>query len=107
VPAPHVQQASGGHGGHMARYRDAGPPARPQCCRCCDRSPVLQVLLRYQGKDLAVVEVTSKWQPSKPLEAKQCYGTTCLGHPGVQMISMERGKYYIGGKVHGLSIPKR
>ena len=48
-----------------------------------------------------------RWQPNKALEAKKCYGTSSLEHPGVQMISMERGKWYIGGKVHGLAIPKR
>ena len=38
----------------------------------------------------------SKWQPNKPIEAKNCYGTTSIEHPAVQMISMERGKYYMG-----------
>ena len=55
-----------------------------------------QVLLQYQGQDLAVFTVESKWVPNKPLEAKHCYGTTSIEHPAVQMISMERGKYYMG-----------
>ena len=66
-----------------------------------------KVLLRYQGKDVAVVTVESKWKPDKPLEAKMCYGTSSIEHPGVSMISMERRKYYIGGKVEGLAIPER
>ncbi|KAI8475147.1 MAG: hypothetical protein J3K34DRAFT_81103 [Monoraphidium minutum] len=66
-----------------------------------------KVLLTYKGQDLAVLEVDSKWLPNKALEAKQCYGTSSLEHPGVQMISMERGKYYLGGRVHGLELPKR
>ena len=47
-------------------------------------------------QDLAVFTVESKWRPNKPLEAQKCYGTTSIEHPGVQMISMERGKYYLG-----------
>ena len=27
----------------------------------------------------------SKWKPNKPLEAKQCYGTTSIEHPAVQV----------------------
>ena len=49
-----------------------------------------------QGQDLAVMTVNSKWAPNKPKEAKHCYGTTSIEHPGVSMISMERGKYYLG-----------
>jgi len=63
--------------------------------------PGMKVLLRYQGKDLAVMEIEQKYKPNKPLEAKKCYGTSSLEHPGVQMLAMERGKYYLGGKVHG------
>ncbi|GBF95517.1 sulfate adenylyltransferase [Raphidocelis subcapitata] len=66
-----------------------------------------KVLLTYKGQDLAVLEVDSKWVPNKALEAKLCYGTSSLEHPGVQMIAMERGKYYIGGKLTGLELPKR
>lgn len=32
-------------------------------------------------------------------EASKVYGVTTLEHPAVQMISMERGKYYLGGKL--------
>ncbi|KIY94849.1 ATP-sulfurylase [Monoraphidium neglectum] len=66
-----------------------------------------KVLLTYKGQELAVVEVESKWIPNRALEAKLCYGTSSLEHPGVQMISMERGKYYLGGRVWGLELPKR
>ena len=58
-----------------------------------------KVALRYEGKMIGVLEIESKWVPNKPLEALKCYGTSSLEHPGVQMISMERGKYYLGGKV--------
>lgn len=74
--------------------------------------------------NLAVMTVESKWIPNKPLECLKCYGTSKLEHPAVQMVSMERGKYYIGkymyffckciylnatkgGKIEGLNIPKR
>ncbi|KAI3434657.1 hypothetical protein D9Q98_002721 [Chlorella vulgaris] len=66
-----------------------------------------RVLLTYQGQNLAVFSVESKWRPNKPLEAKNCYGTTSIEHPAVQMISMERGKYYMGGAVQGLELPTR
>lgn len=66
-----------------------------------------RVLLSYNGEDLAVFTVESKWRPNKPLEAKNCYGTTSIEHPAVQMITMERGKYYMGGKVEGLALPTR
>ena len=55
-----------------------------------------RVLLKYKGQDLAVFSIESKWVPNKPLEAKNCYGTTSIEHPAVQMISMERSRYYMG-----------
>ena len=69
--------------------------------------PGMNLLLRYQGTDMAVMEVTDKYTPNKALEAKQCYGVSTIEHPGVHMISTERGKYYLGGKVHGLDLPTR
>jgi sulfate adenylyltransferase len=75
-----------------------------------DREDVLcsdKVLLTYQGQSLAVFSVDSKWKPNKPLEAQNCYRTTSIEHPAVQMISMERGRYYLGGKIEGLALPSR
>mmetsp|Transcript_32072 Transcript_32072/g.38852 ORF Transcript_32072/g.38852 Transcript_32072/m.38852 type:complete len:453 (+) Transcript_32072:20-1378(+) len=69
--------------------------------------PGVKVLLTYKGQNLAVMDIDSKFVPNKPKEAKLCYGTSSLEHPGVQMISMERGKYYIGGKIQGLELPTR
>lgn len=66
-----------------------------------------KVLLQYQGQDLAVFTVGDKWVPNKPLECLKCYGTSSLEHPAVQMVAMERGKYYMGGKIQGLALPKR
>lgn len=65
------------------------------------------LLLTYQGKEIAVFDVTSKWVPNKVVEAKQCYGTTSLEHPAVSMITQERGKFYLGGPVAGLALPDR
>ncbi|GFR51963.1 hypothetical protein Agub_g14486 [Astrephomene gubernaculifera] len=66
-----------------------------------------RVLLTYKGQNLGVLEVESKWQPNKALEVKECYRTSSLEHPGVQMVAMERGKYYLGGKLWGFELPKR
>ena len=62
---------------------------------------------RCQGVAIAVVDIDAKWVPNKPLECLKCYGTSSLEHPAVQMVAMERGKYYMGGKVTGLALPKR
>lgn len=65
------------------------------------------LLLRYQGADIAIFEVESKWTPNKVLEASRCYGTTSIEHPAVSMITQERGKFYMGGAVKGLALPER
>jgi len=65
------------------------------------------VLLTYQGKDIAVLNVDNKYVPNKPKEVLECYRTSSLEHPGVQMVAMERGKYYLGGKIKGLNLPER
>jgi hypothetical protein len=36
---------------------------------------------------------------SQVKEASKVYGVTTLEHPAVNMIALERGKYYLGGKV--------
>lgn len=64
-------------------------------------------LLMYHGQQLGVIEVQSRFEPHKAKEARNCYLTSSLEHPGVQMIAMERGKYYIGGKLWVFSLPKR
>ncbi len=66
-----------------------------------------KILLKFKGQNLAILEIESKWEPDKELEAQFCYGTTSLEHPAVTMIFHERKKYYVGGKVYGLDIPKR
>jgi sulfate adenylyltransferase len=72
-----------------------------------DIMPGDKVLLTYQGAALAAVTIDSKWVPNKALECLKAYGTSSLEHPAVQMVAMERGKFYMGGKVEGLALPER
>lgn len=72
-----------------------------------DIKPGMKVLLKYQGTDIAVFECESKWLPDKVKEAAGCYKTTSIEHPAVSMITMERKKYYMGGKVTGIKLPER
>ena len=66
------------------------------------------ILLKSKaGEDVAVMEVEDKFTPNKPKECKEVYGTSSIEHPGTLMVATERGKYYLGGKVHGLNIPAR
>ena len=65
------------------------------------------ILLTYKKQKLAVLEIESKWEPDKSLEAKLCYGTNSLDHPAVKMIFNERGRFYIGGKIRGFELPNR
>ena len=66
-----------------------------------------RILLKYKGQDLAELLVEEKWEPDKVLEAQGCYGTTSLEHPAVRMIAMERKRFYLGGPLIGLELPKR
>jgi len=66
-----------------------------------------KLLLQFDGTPMAVMTVDSKWLPDKPLECLKCYGTASIEHPGVRMVAMERGKYYIGGPLQGLGVPTR
>ena len=62
------------------------------------------ILLTYKNQKIAILEVSSIWEPDKSLEAELCYGTNSLDHPAVKMIFNERGRFYIGGRVYGLSL---
>jgi sulfate adenylyltransferase len=66
-----------------------------------------KLLMTYQGKDIAVMDVDESFLANKPKEVKECYGTSSLEHPGVQMVAMERGPIYLGGGLKGLSNPDR
>ena len=54
-----------------------------------------RLLLTYQGRNLAVMTVESKWEPDKAREALGCYGTSSLEHPAVRMIATERGRFSV------------
>jgi len=69
--------------------------------------PGARVLLKYDKVPIAVYDVTSRYVPNKAIEAKKCYGTSSIEHPAVMMITTERGKFYTGGKITGLNVPKR
>jgi sulfate adenylyltransferase len=66
-----------------------------------------RLLLTYRGQELALLTVESRWEPDKAKEARGCYGTTSIEHPAVRMISGERGRFYLGGNVQGLELPRR
>jgi len=75
-----------------------------------DRDDVVvgdKLLLTYKGQDLAVLEVEDKWEPDKVAEAKGCYGTTSIEHPAVRMITMERKRFYLGGRRNIHALPER
>jgi len=59
-------------------------------------------LLTYQGAKLAVFEAEEVWKPDKVKEAKASYGTTSTEHPSVAELFADLGKFYAGGKLHGL-----
>eukprot|EP01120_Amphizonella_sp_Union-15-10_P011526 TRINITY_DN490_c0_g1_i1.p1 TRINITY_DN490_c0_g1~~TRINITY_DN490_c0_g1_i1.p1 ORF type:complete len:710 (+),score=161.80 TRINITY_DN490_c0_g1_i1:74-2131(+) len=71
------------------------------------RQPGEHILLKYKDQPVAVLEVEESYVPDKFNEALKIYGTVSLDHPGVSDLVLNRGKYYIGGKIHGLDIPKR
>jgi len=61
-----------------------------------------KVLLQYKGTDLAILEAEEVWKPNKVKEAKASFGTASAEHPSAFELFAEMGKYYVGGKVHGL-----
>lgn len=56
--------------------------------------PGAKILLKYNHVPIAILDVTSRYTPNKPLEAKKCYGTSSIEHPAVSMITTERGKVH-------------
>jgi sulfate adenylyltransferase len=72
-----------------------------------DLHPGDRVRLDYGGEAIATVDVSDIWTPDKLSEVHNCYGYTTLAHPAVSMVALERGPFYIGGQVTGLSLPQR
>lgn len=50
------------------------------------------------GRLVAVLELSDRWSPDKELEAREVYGTTDEGHPGVAQLKSS-GNVYLGGEV--------
>jgi sulfate adenylyltransferase len=65
------------------------------------------VLLRYNGEDLAVLHCEDVYKPDKVKEAKLSFGTSELEHPGVASLALEYGEYYMGGGLSALAQPTR
>ena len=65
------------------------------------------VLCDQYGNPLAVMEVESRWQPDKKLEAKSVYGTNDSTHPGVRYLFNQMHDTYIGGTIHSLQLETR
>jgi len=61
-----------------------------------------KVLLTYKGTKMAVLDAEEVYKPDKVKEAHGCYGTTKSEHPSVLELFESLGKFYVGGKVHGL-----
>ncbi|MDF1684326.1 MAG: bifunctional sulfate adenylyltransferase/adenylylsulfate kinase [Legionellaceae bacterium] len=71
--------------------------------QCCIGD--LIVLVDNENTPLASLNISSIWQPDKPLEAEHVFGTADKLHPGVKYLYDEAGSWYIGGKVTALSMP--
>ncbi len=59
-----------------------------------------------EGFLLALLTVTSVWQPDKRKEALGIYGTDDPKmHPEVENLYSQRGSWYVGGTLEGVSLP--
>lgn len=54
------------------------------------------------GNPLAVMAVSSRYQPDKTVEAAAVYGTTDTTHPGVRYLMQQMHDTYIGGPIYPL-----
>jgi len=72
-----------------------------------DLTPGKKALFTYKGENIAVLDIEDRWTPDKVKEAKQCFGTSELEHPGTRVLAFERKNTYLGGKLTGLNTPKR
>jgi sulfate adenylyltransferase len=67
-----------------------------------------RVLLRGQdGVPVAELEVEDVWEADKVKEARKVFGTTSVEHPGVATLFAEKARFYLGGSIRGLALPKR
>jgi sulfate adenylyltransferase len=57
------------------------------------------------GQILALMTISESFDYDKQLEAKACYGTDDLAHPGVQRL-MDQGEVYLGGEIWLIDRPE-
>lgn len=69
-------------------------------------SPRSRIALRdAEGVLLAIMEISSIWEPDKRREAEQVFGTTDIAHPGVRYLFDAAGDVYLGGRITGIQPP--
>lgn len=62
-------------------------------------------LCDQEGVILAKMEISDKWTPEKPYEAKKVFGTVDDFHPGVDYLINNSGNIYLGGAIKGIESP--
>ncbi|MFZ1392773.1 MAG: bifunctional sulfate adenylyltransferase/adenylylsulfate kinase [Dokdonella sp.] len=66
-----------------------------------------QIALRDpEGVVLAILDVEDRWEADRALEAQQVFGTTDRKHPSVSHLLERSHPIYVGGKLHGLELPR-
>jgi len=65
------------------------------------------VLSNKYGNPLAILTIESIYQPEKEKEAQKVFGTTNKNHVGVKNFLEKSKNLYLGGKIEGISLPKR
>jgi sulfate adenylyltransferase len=58
-----------------------------------------------EGMLIALMKLSSLWQPDKSMEVAAVYGTGDLNHPGVRYITDQTGDVYLGGELTGIRLP--
>lgn len=58
-----------------------------------------------EGVIIALLDVADIWQPDKTQEAKKVFATDDTAHPAVDYLFNQAGKFYVGGKLTGVSEP--
>jgi len=58
-----------------------------------------------EGVLLATMDVSDIWTPDKESEAKRVFGTSDVGHPGVNYLMNIAHPVYLGGRVYGIEPP--
>jgi len=59
-----------------------------------------------EGVVLAILDIEDRFEPDLELEAKQVFGTTDRKHPSVSHLLERSHPIYLGGRLHGLEMPR-